>query len=195
MLLDAGPGGDASPTFRGTPKRLDVATAEELQQILRTGRLNPAAECWKALPLQALAPALARGHPAFRGAGGTNGVPVLLPPPINRKHRARSDLLETLHSASSAEAETPRDASDIEDNLEPEPEPEPPLGRLDSAQLRLSMRKMTVKPPEETEFSEPRITFLKCLLERTVRFQGSISRTFWLTFGETRHSSGETWRV
>ena len=52
MLLDAGPGGDASPTFRGTPKRLDVATAEELAQILRTGRLNPTAECWKALPLE-----------------------------------------------------------------------------------------------------------------------------------------------
>ena len=103
-------------------------------------------------------------------AGGTDGVPVLLPPPISREHRARSNLLETMHSAGSAEAETPRETSDIEVNLEPEPEPEPeqPLGRLNSAQLRLSMRKMPVNPPEESYFSEPRITFLKCALERTL---------------------------
>ncbi len=35
-LLDAD--GDDSPTFRGTPKRLDVALAEEIKATLLTGR-------------------------------------------------------------------------------------------------------------------------------------------------------------
>jgi hypothetical protein len=125
-------------------------------QVLRTGRLNESAECWKALPLSALAPSLARGHPAFRGAGGPDTLPLLVPPPIYRAHHARVDLLETLHSASSADAETPRD------NLEPEPEPEP---KPDAAQLRLSMRKMV---PEKPDFTNKSMTFLHCELMRTL---------------------------
>ena len=62
-LLDAG--GDDSPTFRGTPKRLDVALAEEIKATLLTGRLDPQADIWRRLPLQWLLPALGRTHEAF----------------------------------------------------------------------------------------------------------------------------------
>ncbi len=148
QLLDSG--GDDSPTFRGTPKRLDVAVAETLTQIQASGRLDPDAECWKILPLHELAPSLGRGHPAFRTTAlGTldSAEPLQLLLPVATK--VRTDLLEA-HTV--AVSSTP----------EPEPEQHSRIG-LD---LRLSMRKLSMNEMEDSSQIVHTIDFLDCKLDR-----------------------------
>jgi hypothetical protein len=148
QLLDSG--GDDSPTFRGTPKRLDVAVAEMLTQIQATGRLDADAECWKILPLLDLAPSLARSHPAFRATAlGTPASDEPMQALLPVATRVRTDLLET-HTV--AVGGTP----------EPEPEQKSRIG----LGLRLSMRKLSMDEMEDSSRVVHSIIFLQCKLDR-----------------------------